>query len=118
MYDDGGFPGGKMKRPALKQPKADIQAGKFSMVVDSRSGRSPLHLPRFVNEQFKLISLGPQSIEGLMTLPESLPQSLNDSLNSIPIKLARAAVRPVCKVRITNLQMLRSRNFSSSLPAG
>jgi DNA invertase Pin-like site-specific DNA recombinase len=41
--------------------------------------------PRFVNEQFKLITLSPQSIEGLITRPESLRQSLNDMLNSIPI---------------------------------
>ena len=41
--------------------------------------------PRFVNEQFKLIPLSPQSIEDLMTRPESLPLSLNDLLTSIPI---------------------------------
>ncbi len=41
--------------------------------------------PRFVNEQFKLILLGPQSIECLMTRPESLPLSLNDLLTSIPM---------------------------------
>jgi len=41
--------------------------------------------PRFVSEQFKLIPLGPQSIEGLMTRPESLPLSLNDLLASIPM---------------------------------
>jgi site-specific DNA recombinase len=40
--------------------------------------------PRFVNEQFKLITLSPQSIEGLMTRPEP-HRSLNDLLNSIPI---------------------------------
>ncbi|MGA9063375.1 MAG: recombinase family protein, partial [Terracidiphilus sp.] len=41
--------------------------------------------PRFVNEQFKLIPLGPQSIESLMTRPESLPLSLNDLVTSIPM---------------------------------
>jgi len=41
--------------------------------------------PRFVNEQFKLIALGPQSIERLMTRPESLPLSLDDLLASIPM---------------------------------
>jgi hypothetical protein len=41
--------------------------------------------PRFVNKQFKLITLSPQSIEGLMTRPELLLQSLSDLLNSIPI---------------------------------
>jgi hypothetical protein len=41
--------------------------------------------PRFVNEQFKLIPLSPQSIEGMMTRPESLPLSLNDLLTTVPI---------------------------------
>jgi len=38
-----------------------------------------------VNEQFKLITLSPRSIEGMMTRPELLPGSLDDLLNSIPM---------------------------------
>jgi hypothetical protein len=34
--------------------------------------------------QMKLVQLGPQSIENLMTRPESLPLSLNDLLAAIP----------------------------------
>jgi hypothetical protein len=34
--------------------------------------------------QMKLVQLSPQSIENLMTRPESLPLSLNDLLTSIP----------------------------------
>lgn len=32
-YDDGGFSGGNMDRPALKRLKADIEAGKVHIVV-------------------------------------------------------------------------------------
>jgi DNA invertase Pin-like site-specific DNA recombinase len=40
--------------------------------------------PRFIRMQMKLVQLSPQSIENLMTRPESLPLSLNDLLTSIP----------------------------------
>lgn len=33
LYDDGGFSGGNMERPALKRLIADIQAGRIDMVV-------------------------------------------------------------------------------------
>ena len=32
-YDDGGFTGGNMDRPALRRLMADIEAGKIDMVV-------------------------------------------------------------------------------------
>ena len=32
-YDDGGFSGGNMNRPAMTRLKADIEAGKIDMVV-------------------------------------------------------------------------------------
>ncbi|MBP6037358.1 MAG: recombinase family protein, partial [Azonexus sp.] len=32
-YDDGGFSGGNMERPALKRLMADIQLGKVDIVV-------------------------------------------------------------------------------------
>lgn len=35
-YDDGGFSGGNMDRPALKRLMADIQIGKVDIVVVSR----------------------------------------------------------------------------------
>jgi hypothetical protein len=41
--------------------------------------------PRFIRLQMKLVQLSPQSIENLMTRPESLPLSLNDLLVSIPM---------------------------------
>ena len=33
MYDDGGFSGGTMERPALQRLLADIAAGKIDVVV-------------------------------------------------------------------------------------
>ena len=41
--------------------------------------------PRFIRMQMKLVKLSPQSIENLMTRPESLPLSLNDLLAAIPL---------------------------------
>lgn len=41
--------------------------------------------PRFIRMQMKLVQLSPQSIEKLMTRPESLPISLDDLLVSIPM---------------------------------
>ena len=41
--------------------------------------------PRFIRMQIKLVQLSPQSIENLMTRPESLPLSLNDLLTAIPL---------------------------------
>ena len=33
MYDDGGFSGGTMERPALQRLLADIEAGRVDVVV-------------------------------------------------------------------------------------
>jgi site-specific DNA recombinase len=33
LYDDGGFSGGTMERPALKRLIADIEAGQIDLVV-------------------------------------------------------------------------------------
>jgi hypothetical protein len=41
--------------------------------------------PRFIRMQMKLVQLSPQSIEKLMTRPESLPLSLLDLLAAIPL---------------------------------
>jgi hypothetical protein len=40
---------------------------------------------RFIRMQMKLVQLSPQSIEKLMTRPESLPLSLHDLLTAIPL---------------------------------
>jgi DNA invertase Pin-like site-specific DNA recombinase len=37
LYDDGGYSGGSLERPALKQLLADIQTGQIDVVVVSRS---------------------------------------------------------------------------------
>jgi DNA invertase Pin-like site-specific DNA recombinase len=36
-YDDGGFSGGTLERPALKRLRADIEAGKVDVVVTAVS---------------------------------------------------------------------------------
>jgi site-specific DNA recombinase len=53
-YDDGGFSGGNMDRPALKQLMADIQAGKVSVVVVYKVDRLTRSLTDFAKlvEQF------------------------------------------------------------------
>jgi DNA invertase Pin-like site-specific DNA recombinase len=53
-YDDGGYSGGNMDRPALKQLMADIQAGKVSVVVVYKVDRLTRSLADFAKiiEQF------------------------------------------------------------------
>ena len=41
--------------------------------------------PRYVNKIFQLAPLSPQSIENILTRPESLPLSLDDLLQNIPM---------------------------------
>jgi len=41
--------------------------------------------PRFIHMQMKLVQLSPQSIECMMTRPESLPVSLDDLVTAIPM---------------------------------
>jgi len=45
-YDDGGFTGGNMDRPALKRLLADIQVGKIDCVVTYKVDRLT-QLPQF-----------------------------------------------------------------------
>jgi site-specific DNA recombinase len=42
-YDDGGFSGGTMERPALRQLLRDIQEHKIDTIVVYRSIGSPVH---------------------------------------------------------------------------
>ena len=48
-YDDGGFSGGNMQRPALKQLMADIEAGKIDVVVTYKLDRLSRSLLDFMN---------------------------------------------------------------------
>ncbi|MEP6756775.1 MAG: hypothetical protein ABJA67_14820, partial [Chthonomonadales bacterium] len=41
--------------------------------------------PRFIHMHMKLVQLGPQSIESMITRRQSLPLSLNDLLTAIPM---------------------------------
>ncbi len=50
-YDDGGFTGGNMDRPALQRLLADIEAGKIDCLVTykiDRLSRSLLHFARII----------------------------------------------------------------------
>ena len=52
-YDDGGFTGGNMDRPALRRLLADIQAGKVNCVLVykvDRLSRSLLDFARMISE--------------------------------------------------------------------
>ena len=40
LYDDGGFSGGNMERPALKRLIEDIKAGRIDIVVVYKVGRA------------------------------------------------------------------------------
>src|SRR5262249_39954216 len=50
-YDDGGFTGGNMERPALKRLLADVEAGKIDSVITykvDRLSRSLLDFARII----------------------------------------------------------------------
>lgn len=55
QYDDGGWSGGNLKRPALARLRADIAAGKLDMVVVYKIDRLSRSLKDFVNlvEEFE-----------------------------------------------------------------
>ena len=40
-YDDGGFSGGNLERPALKKLLEDVEKGKIDIIVVTRSTASP-----------------------------------------------------------------------------
>lgn len=52
-YDDGGFSGGTMERPAIKQLMADIEAGKIDMIVVYKVDR----LSRSLHDFAKMVEL-------------------------------------------------------------
>ena len=45
-YDDGGFTGGNMERPALRRLMADIEAGRIDCVVVYKLGRNTCSSPK------------------------------------------------------------------------
>lgn len=47
IYDDGGFSGGNMDRPALKRLMAEIEAGRIDVVVVYKVDRLTRSLPDF-----------------------------------------------------------------------
>ncbi len=50
-YDDGGFSGGSMERPALKRLLADIAAGKIDVIVVYKVDRLSRSLSDFAKNQ-------------------------------------------------------------------
>ena len=53
LYDDGGFSGGTMERPALKRLIADIEAGQIDVVVVNKVDR----LTRALSDFAKLVDV-------------------------------------------------------------
>jgi hypothetical protein len=47
--------------------------------------------PRFLCAHIKLVQLSPQSIESLMSRPDSLPLSLDELLTAIPMNWRKQA---------------------------
>ncbi len=60
-----------------------ITRGETGSVADLASMHSVS--PRFIHMQMKLVQLSPQSVENMMTRPESMPLSLDDLLTAIPM---------------------------------
>ena len=53
LYDDGGFSGGTMERPALKRLMTDIEAGQIDVVVVYKVDR----LTRALSDFAKLVKV-------------------------------------------------------------
>jgi site-specific DNA recombinase len=53
LYDDGGYSGGSLKRPALKRLLADIEAGQIDVVVVYKVDR----LTRALSDFAKLVDI-------------------------------------------------------------
>ena len=53
LYDDGGFSGGTLERPALKRLMADIEAGKIDVIVVYKVDR----LTRALSDFAKLVEI-------------------------------------------------------------
>src|SRR5664280_3453607 len=66
-YDDGGYSGGNMDRPALKQLMDDIQAGKVSVVVVYKVDR----LTRSLADFAKLVELFDQHGVSFVSITQS-----------------------------------------------
>ena len=63
-YDDGGWSGGNLERPALQRLVADIKAGKVDMVLLYKIDR----LSRSLLDFARLIETGMLEVEGLGSL--------------------------------------------------
>jgi hypothetical protein len=48
--------------------------------------------PRYINKIFRLASLSPQSVEKILTQPESLPLSLDDLIGNVPMNWKQQTV--------------------------
>jgi DNA invertase Pin-like site-specific DNA recombinase len=99
-YDDGGFSGGTLERPALKRLLADIQADKIDCVVVYNIDR----LTRALMDFSKLVDLLEKHSVTFVSVTQSfntttsmgrLPRQLRRSLSAHPEALPRARSR-VC----------------------
>ena len=95
-YDDGGFTGGNMDRPALQRLKADIQAGKVDCVIVykvDRLSRSLLDFARLM-ETFEQHQVAFVSVTQLFNTASSMGRLiLNVLLSSAQFEQAAADLR-------------------------
>ena len=98
-YDDGGFSGGTLERPALKRLLADIQADKIDCVVVYNIDR----LTRALMDFSKLVDLLEKHSVTFVSVTQSfntttsmgrLPRQLRRSLSAHPEALPRARSSP------------------------
>ena len=69
MYDDGGFSGGTMDRPALKRLLADVVTGKIDVVVVYKVDR----LTRALSDFAKMVDIFDQRLAAPVDVPAEAP---------------------------------------------
>jgi hypothetical protein len=124
-YNDGGFSGGSMERPALKRLLADIQAGKVDAVVVYKVDRLTRSLTDFARivDAFDKAGVSFVSVTQAFNTTSSMGRSMSSSPS--PSSSARSPVsasatrsplprRRVCGWAATRRSAMTSRNASSS----
>jgi len=66
LYDDGGFSGGTLERPALKRLMADIEAGKIDVIVVYKVDR----LTRALSDFAKLVEIFDRRVVSFVSITQ------------------------------------------------
>src|SRR6202030_4033649 len=111
LYDDGGFSGGTMERPALKRLIADIEAGQIDVVVVYKVDR----LTRALSDFAKLVEVFDRRREMRMLVENADDQTPADpSLLRIIARAHHAQARLIQNPKLTVHDIAREEQVSAA----